>query len=107
LVLAEAPSPRWQAVAVGPDPGEHVPLPSTTDQGVQAFILPTSQSADILVYRDDDHRGRWLIFELDATLLVLAAAVPAGRRAGEQRAVRRPDGVEPELAVAEHVRAGL
>ncbi len=88
LVLAEAPSPNWRAVAVGTTKGARVPLAATTLDGMQAFQLPTS-GGDIVIERAPDQRADWLVFQLIALLVVIGAAIPGGRRAGRRGPGRR------------------
>jgi hypothetical protein len=88
LVLAEAPSPNWLAVAIGATKGAQVPLASTTLDGMQAFELPAS-GGQIVVKRAPDQRADWLVFELVALLVVVAAAIPGGRRVGRHGANSR------------------
>jgi hypothetical protein len=95
LVLAEAPSAAWQAIAGGGRRG--TPLAATTVDGMQAFALPTT-AVDVVVSRAPDRRADWLTFELVALAVVLLGAVPGGRRAAEQQRPGRlgePDAVEP------------
>ena len=76
LVLAEAPSPQWQAHSGG------TALAPTTVAEMQAFVLPRTATA-VTVSRAPDRRADWLLFQLGALLVVLLGAVPAGRRAAE------------------------
>jgi len=85
LVLAEAPSPNWRAVAIGATKGAQVPLATTTLDGMQAFELPTS-GGQIVVDRAPDRRADWLVFELVTLLVVIGAAIPSGRRVGQHGA---------------------
>jgi len=88
LVLAEAPSPNWRAVAIGATKGAQVPLPSTTINGMQAFELPAS-GGQVVVKRAPDQRAHWLVFQLVALLVVVGAAIPSGRRVGRHGANAR------------------
>jgi hypothetical protein len=81
LVLAEAPSANWRAVAIGATKGAQVPLASTTLDGMQAFELPAA-GGQVVVKRAADQRADWLVFELVALLVVIGAAIPSGRRVG-------------------------
>ena len=83
LVLAEAPSPDWRAVVVGAARKTGVPLASTTYEGMQAFEIPTA-GADISVQRAPDRRANWLVFQLIGLVVVIAAAVPGGRRSQQR-----------------------
>jgi len=84
LVLAEAPSPSWRAIAVDADKKATLNLTPTTRDGMQAFAIPTT-GADVVVFRASGNRTAWMVFELLATLAVLGAAIPAGRRAADQQ----------------------
>ena len=77
LVLAEAPSPQWQAHSGG------AALAATTVADMQAFVLPTTATA-VTVSRAPDRRADWLLFQLIALAVVLLGAVPAGRRGAER-----------------------
>ncbi|MGH8890786.1 MAG: glycosyltransferase [Acidothermaceae bacterium] len=95
LVLAEAPSPSWRAIAVGADDKTAITLAPTTRDGMQAFAIPTA-GANVVVFRQPGNRTGWLVFELLATLAVLGAAIPAGRRAADQqRHLRRAGASRP------------
>jgi GT2 family glycosyltransferase len=84
LVLAEAPSSAWRASTVNSNGTLAVPLPATTHDGMQAFVVPTA-GAQVVVYRAPDRRANWLIYELVAALVVLGGAIPAGQRAADQQ----------------------
>lgn len=98
LVLAEAPSPNWRAVAVGATKGARVPLAATTLDGMQAFRLPAA-GGDVVIERAPDQRADWLVFQLVGLLVVIGAAIPGGRRVarrgpgrrGRPRAAPQPD----------------
>jgi GT2 family glycosyltransferase len=91
LVLAEAPSPKWQAVAVtGIGTGAAAaatgtPLAPTTVEGMQAFRLPAS-AVDVVIERLPDRRADWLVFELVVLAIAIIGAVPGGRRGQRSRA---------------------
>jgi GT2 family glycosyltransferase len=100
LVLAEAPSPSWQAlvrggsgdggVAAGGAGGSGgTPLSPAVVGGMQAFELPTT-AADVVVSRVPDRRANWLTFQLVVLAIVLLGGIPSGRRADEQQRPRRP-----------------
>jgi hypothetical protein len=93
LVLAEAPSPDWQAVAgdsAGAAPGgvAGTPLAPTTVDGMQAFQLPAS-AVDVVISRKPDRRANWLVFELVVLAVAVIGAVPGGRRGPSQARSRR------------------
>jgi hypothetical protein len=88
LVLAEAPSANWRAVAIGATGNARVPLAATTIEGMQAFALPTA-GGQVVVQRAPDQRANWLVFQLVALLVVLGAAIPSGRRSDRRGPGRR------------------
>jgi hypothetical protein len=90
LVLAEAPSPQWQAHSGG------TALAATTVADMQAFVLPTTVTA-VTVSRAPDRRADWLLFQLIALAVVLLGAVPAGRRAAEQHRLNPGGGPLAEM----------
>jgi hypothetical protein len=99
LVLAETPSPQWQAVAVpGSDDAAATttagtPLAATTLEGMQAFRLPAS-AVDVRIERLPDRRADWLVFELVVLAVAVIGAVPGGRRnqRSRRRAATTPEG---------------
>jgi hypothetical protein len=105
LVLAEAPSPQWRAVVVGTTGKSPVPLASTTQDGMQAFAIPTA-GASVVVERAPDRRADWLVLQLVALLVVLAAAVPGGRRAADQDRSARRDAQDRAEAIPPHDTVG-
>ncbi len=92
LVLAEAPSSSWQAIAriAGPSaPRATGALTPTTHDGMQAFQLPAT-SIDVRISRKPDRRADWLFLELLVLVVAVIAAIPGGPRApGQQRSRHR------------------
>jgi len=104
LVLAEAPSSRWRAEVTRPGGGS-TPLVATVEQGMQAFELPTV-GGEVVVYRAPDDRSDWLLFQLVAVIVVLVAAIPAGRRAADQQRIARHGAGAPAAVVSSHDQVG-
>jgi GT2 family glycosyltransferase len=82
LVLTESPSPRWKADLVGAT--GRTPLQPSIIDGMQAFVLDGG-SANVVMYREPDARGRWLVAQLVIALIVLAGALPGGPRRADRQ----------------------
>jgi hypothetical protein len=98
LVLAEAPSPRWKADVVGAT--GRTPLKPAVVEGMQAFVLDAG-SPDVVLYREPDARGRWLIAELVVVIVVVTGALPSATRRADQQRPRRGARQQGVTAVSE------